>query len=79
MEHYEDLKLRGGWGESTHSRGGVVLFSHGDLSGTAGTFRFRVPCPVEAEESFLQNQSYLASCFSCSSGIIDSHAMRHFS
>lgn len=56
-----------------------MLFSHGDLSGTAGTFRFRVPCPVEAEESFLQNQSYLASCFSCSSVIIDSHAMRHFS
>lgn len=64
-------------GKSIQMRGGVVLFSHGHLSGIAGTLWFRVPCPVEAEESLSQEQIYLVSCFSCSSGIIDSHAMRH--
>lgn len=44
-----------------------------------GTFWYGVPCPVSVEESLSQEGTYLASCFSCSSGIIDSHAMRHFS
>lgn len=35
--------------------------------------------PCAGRRVSVQEGAYLASCFSCSSGMIDSHAKRHFS
>ena len=67
-----------GGGGGIH-RGGTLLWwsPRCCVSGTAGTFRVGAG-PAWVGESRCREGAHLASCFSCSSGMIDSHAMRHW-